>query len=146
MVGVKSQLLDINKTYKIFYSWIFMCKILCYLDIWYILKLLLKKNQKNSEFLKKNVFFLELLCTSLLINGLAEQHIYIFIRRNSEFIVCSKNSILVCLKVVTCNIDGFFVDQRSSLFTFFMSCSREIYHCTNFIFVLKCILFIFNKR
>lgn len=53
MVGVKSQLRDINKTYKIFYSWIFMCKILCYLDIWYILKLLFKKTQKNSEFFKK---------------------------------------------------------------------------------------------
>lgn len=119
MVGVKSQLLDINKTYKIFYSWIFMCKILCYLDIWYILKLLLKKNQKNSEFLKKNVFFLELLCTSLLINGLAEQHIYIFIRRSSEFIVCSKNSILVCLKVVTCKLDGFLwiKDQHCLLFS-----------------------------
>lgn len=119
MVGVKSQLLDINKTYKIFYSWIFMCKILCYLDIWYILKLLLKKTQKNSEFLKKNVFFLELLWTSLLINGLAEQHIYIFIRRSSEFIVCSKNSILVCLKVVTCKLDGFFCGSKISIVYFF---------------------------
>lgn len=119
MVGVKSQLLDINKTYKIFYSWIFMCKILCYLDIWYILKLLLKKTQKNSEFLKKNVFFLELLCTSLLINGLAEQHIYIFIRRSSEFIVCSKNSILVCLKVVTCKLDGYFCGSKISIVYFF---------------------------
>lgn len=119
MVGVKSQLRDINKTYKIFYSWIFMCKILCYLDIWYILKLLLQKTQKNSEFLKKNVFFLELLCTSLLINGLAEQHIYIFIKRSSEFIVCSKNSILVCLKVVTCKLDGFFCGSKISIVYFF---------------------------